>query len=52
VRRSRFTVERINAVHQAQLITYLKLTGLKRGLLLNFCVPLMKDGIHRVVLGY
>ena len=45
-------VERVHPVHHAQLLTYLKLTGLTRGLLLNFCVPRMKDGIHRVVLDY
>jgi len=33
----------------AQLLTYLKLSGLKLGLLLNFNVPVMKDGIVRVV---
>ena len=41
--------ERIEPIHQAQLLTYLKLSGLKLGLLLNFNVALMKDGIVRVV---
>ena len=45
-------VERLHPLHHAQLLTYLKLTGLTRGLLLNFCAPMMKDGIHRVVLGF
>ena len=36
---------------EAQILTYLKLTGLKLGLLLNFNVRVMKDGIKRVVLG-
>jgi GxxExxY protein len=39
----------IAPVHKAQLLTYLKLTGHRVGLLLNFNVPLMKDGIHRVL---
>lgn len=44
------TVEKIAPVHEVQLRTYLKLTGIKVGLLLNFYVPVMKDGIKRVVL--
>ncbi len=36
-------------IHQAQLLTYLKLTGLKLGLLINLNVPALKDGIKRVV---
>ena len=44
------TVERFLPVHEAQLLTYLRLAGLKRGLLLNFYMPLMKDGIKRFVL--
>ena len=42
------TVERILPVHEAQLRTYLRLSGLKTGLLLNFFVPVMKDGIRRM----
>jgi len=38
-----------NRVNKAQLLTYLKLSGLKLGLLLNFNVPVMRDGIVRVV---
>ena len=41
--------ERIEPIHQAQLLTYLKLSGLSLGLLLNFNVPMMRDGIVRVV---
>jgi GxxExxY protein len=41
-------VERVLAVHEAQLRTYLRLSGLKTGLLLNFLVPVMKDGIRRM----
>jgi len=44
------SIEKVLPVHEAQLLTYLKLTGIKTGLLLNFNVPLMKDGIKRFVL--
>lgn len=40
--------ESILPVHRAQVITYLKLTKLPLGLLINLNVPLIKDGIHRV----
>ena len=43
-------IERILPVHRAQLLTYMKLTGCKLGFLLNFNVPVIKDGIHRLVL--
>ena len=43
------TVERLMPIHEAQLLTYLKLTNLKLGFLLNWNVPLMKDGIKRMV---
>ena len=43
-------VERIIPVHEAQLLTYMKLTGIRVGLLLNFNVPVLKDGIYRRVL--
>ena len=42
------SVECVNPVHKNQLLTYLKLTGLKLGLLINFNVALMKDGITRM----
>ncbi len=42
-------VERILWLHEAQLLTYLKLSGIHRGLLLNFNVPLLKEGIKRMV---
>ena len=35
-------------IHEAQLLTYLKVTGLKIGLLINFNVPMLKDGIKRL----
>ena len=43
-------VEAIHPVHQAQLLTYMKLSGKKVGLLINFCVPVLKDGIVRRIL--
>jgi len=43
-------VEAILPVHEAQLLTYMKLTGCKLGFLLNWNVPLMKRGIKRFVL--
>ena len=42
-------VKKLAPIHEAQLITYLKLTGCRVGLLLNFYVPLMKHGIKRIV---
>ena len=45
------TVESIKRIHKAQLITYLKLGGWRLGLLINFNVPVLKEGIRRVVLG-
>jgi GxxExxY protein len=44
------TVERILPVHEAQLLTYLKLSGLHTALLLNFNEAVLKDGIRRIVL--
>jgi GxxExxY protein len=46
------TVEKLLPIHEAQLLTYLKLTGLTLGLLLNFNVPVLKDGLRRVVNNY
>ena len=43
------SVEKIAPVHPKQLLTYLKLTGLKLGLLINFNEPLIKTGITRIV---
>jgi len=40
-----------HAIHQTQLLTYLRLTGIKLGLLINFGQAAVKDGIHRVVNG-
>ena len=40
-------VERIHPIHEAQLLTYLQLTGVPAGLLVNFHTPLLRDGIKR-----
>ena len=44
------TVESVLPLHEAQLLTYLKLTSIRVGLLINFNVPLLKNGIYRRVL--
>ncbi len=44
------SVERLAPIHSAQLISYLKLTGYHLGLLINFNVALLKEGVKRVVL--
>lgn len=41
-------VERLHPIHQAQVITYLKLTGLPAGLLMNFNAPALKAGLKRL----
>ena len=43
------SVEEIHPVHPKQVLTYLRLTGLKLGLLVNFNSPLIKSGITRIV---
>ena len=43
------SVETLAPVHKKQLLTYLKLSGLKLGLLINFNVATIKDGIVRIV---
>ncbi len=40
-------VDKLDPIHEAQLLTYLKLSGHRLGLLINFCVPVLKDGIRR-----
>ncbi len=45
-------VERTLAIHEAQLVTYLKLANKKLGLLINFNVVLLKNGIKRKINGY
>jgi len=44
-------VSQLERIHEAQLLTYLKLTGMKLGLLLNFNVVLLKNGVKRLVNG-
>lgn len=43
-------VEKVLPIHEAQLLTYLRLSGIRIGLLMNFNVPVMRDGIVRRVL--
>ncbi|MGR3178481.1 MAG: GxxExxY protein [Candidatus Anammoxibacter sp.] len=43
------TVEDIEPIHEAQLLTYLKLSDLWLGILINFNVPVLKEGIRRIV---
>ncbi len=43
------SVERLAPVHYAQTLTYLRLSGLKLGLLINFNTKTLKEGIHRIV---
>jgi GxxExxY protein len=40
----------LEPVHEAQLLTYLRLTGIKIGLLISFNVPVLRDGIRRLVI--
>jgi GxxExxY protein len=40
--------ESLEPIHDAQLLTYLKLSGIKVGLLINFNVPVLKEGIKRL----
>ena len=44
------TVERLIPIHEAQLLTYMKLVGIRTGLLLNFNTAILKDGIRRLML--
>lgn len=46
------SVDEVSPVHKKQLLTYLRLTDLKVGLLINFNVHLLKDGIVRIVNGF
>ena len=43
------SVENLSPVHFAQTLTYLKLSGLKLGFLINFNTKILKEGIHRIV---
>ena len=44
------SVEQVKAIHEAQLLTYMRLAGVRIGLLMNFNVSRMRDGIKRFVL--
>ena len=44
------SVAKLIPIHEAQLLTYMKLTGLRTGLLLNFNAPVLKDGLRRLLL--
>jgi len=44
-------VETLNDIHLAQVLTYLKLSGCKLGLLINFNTVLFKDGVKRIING-
>lgn len=46
------SIERLDPIHTAQVLTYLKLSGCPVGLLINFNVPSLRDGIRRLVLNY
>ncbi len=43
-------IDEVNNTHKAQLLTYLKITGCKVGLLINFNVPVLKEGIKRLII--
>ena len=43
------SVDRLQAIHEAQLLTYLRLSGIKIGLLMNFNSVVLKDGLRRLV---
>ena len=45
------SIKKIEPIHDAQLLTYMKLANKKYGLLLNFNVPVMKQGIRRLLNG-
>jgi GxxExxY protein len=45
-------VEALAPIHEAQVLTYLKLGGWRLGLLMNFNVPVLREGIRRLVLNY
>jgi GxxExxY protein len=46
------SVEALAPIHDAQLLTYLRIGGYRLGLLINFNVVVLKNGIHRKILGY
>ena len=46
------SVQALAPIHDAQLLTYLRLGGWRVGLLINFNVVVLKDGIHRKIMGF
>jgi GxxExxY protein len=46
------SIEKLSSIHEAQLLTYMKLTNSSVGLLINFNVPVLKNGIRRKVLNH
>ena len=46
------SIEKVLPLHESQLLTYLRLSQKNRGLLINFNVPILKLGIHRLVLNF
>ncbi|MGQ9848903.1 MAG: GxxExxY protein [Aggregatilineaceae bacterium] len=44
-------VEQLTPIHEAQILSYLRLGGWEVGLLINFHVPVLRQGIRRIVLG-
>jgi len=44
------SIEKLTYLHHTQLLTYLKLSGLRKGLIMNFNVPVLKDGLKSIVL--
>ena len=44
------TVERLLLIHEAQMLTYMKLSGIRTGFLLNFNCAVLKDGMRRLLL--
>ena len=46
------SVEALHPIHDAQMLTYLRLGGWRVGLLINFNVVVLKDGIHRKIMGF
>jgi len=46
------SVEALAPIHEAQLLTYLRLGGWRVGLLINFNVVVLKNGIHRKIMGF
>ena len=50
IRQAQRRERRLHPIHTAQVLTYLKLTGVRLGILINFNTKLIKDGLKRVVL--